>query len=55
MVDFPIVLHKYLLNAYGKMFIYKYSVLLPLEDKLSLLHWTQESEFSLVNEGTDVA
>lgn len=46
----------YLLNVYGRMFIYKYSGLLPLESKTSMLCWTQAFAFSLTNEmHTEVA
>ena len=34
----PIVLYKYLSNAHGRMLIHKYSLLLSLEDKTSMLH-----------------
>lgn len=40
-----VVIYKYLLNAYGGIFIHKYSTLLCWEDKKSMLCWTQMSEF----------
>lgn len=51
-----IILYKYLLNAYGKIFIHKYSAVLHWEDKTAMLCWTQASKLSLANEmDTEVA